>query len=155
MLPLNPADRRFEDYPVGAVFEFGSISLTEPEIIAFAKQFDPQDMHTDPVVAAAGATKGIIASGWHTVSAMMRMLADRYLPKNGLPSPGIDELRWPNPVRPGDVLRLRITVTDARLSRSKPDRGLVFALVEMLNQRDEVVLTMKPINLIRTRTMTG
>ena len=152
MLPTDPADRRFEDYPVGAVFEFGSVTVGEAEIIAFARQYDPQDMHIDPIAAAVGAAGGLIASGWHTAGLMMRMVADHYLPKNGLPSPGIDELRWPRPVRPGDTLRARVTVTEARRSRSKPDRGLVHSFVEMLNQRDEPVLTMKPINMIRCRT---
>jgi acyl dehydratase len=152
MLPANPEDRRFEDYPAGAVFEFGAVTMSEAEIIAFARQFDPQDMHVDPAVAAAGPTGGIIASGWHTAATMMKMFAEHYLPKNGLASPGIDELRWPRPVRPGDTLRVRVTVTEARRSRTKPDRGLVHAFVEVLNQHDEPVLTVRPMNLIRTRT---
>ncbi len=151
MLPTDPADRCFEDYPVGAVFEFGSVTVTAAEIIAFARQYDPQDMHTDPTSAAAGATGGLIASGWHTVGLQMRLFAEHYLPKHGLPSPGIDELRWPRPVRPGDTIRIRVTITDARRSRSKPDRGLVHAFVEALNQNDDVVLTMKPINMVRCR----
>ena len=73
---------------VGAVFEFGSVTVTEPEIIAFARQFDPQTMHTDPEAAAKGPTGGLIASGWHTIAMMMRMYADHYLPENGLPAPG-------------------------------------------------------------------
>jgi acyl dehydratase len=152
MLPANPADRRFEDYPVGAVFEFGSVTLTQDEIITFARQYDPQDMHTDPALAAAGPHGGIIASGWQTVGVMMRMFTEHYLPKNGLAAPGVDEVRWPRPVYPGDTLRVRVTVTGARRSRSKPDRGLVNAFVEVLNQRDEPVLTVRPINMVRTRT---
>lgn len=152
MLPANPQERRFEDYTVGSVFEFGGITLSQDEMIAFARQFDPQDMHVDLKLAAEGPFGEIIASGWHTVATMMRMLADHYLPKNGLASPGIDEVRWPRPVRPGDTLRVRATVTDARRSRSKPDRGVVTAFIEVLNQKDEVVLTMRPMNLIRTRT---
>jgi acyl dehydratase len=152
MLPANPADRRYEDYPVGAVFEFGSATLTQDEIIAFARQYDPQDMHTDPAIAAAGPHGGIIASGWQTVGLMMRMFTAHYLPANGLASPGVDELRWPRPVFPGDTLRVRVTVTGARRSRSKPDRGLVNAFVEVLNQHGEQVLTVKPINMVRTRT---
>lgn len=152
MLPPNSADRYFEDYTVGAVFEFGSVTVTAEQIIAFARQYDPQDMHIDPVAAAAGPTDGLIASGWHTVGLQMRLFADHYLSKNGLASPGIDELRWPHPVRPGDTLRVRVTVTDARRSRSKPDRGLVHAFVEVLNQNGETVLTMKPINMVRCRT---
>jgi acyl dehydratase len=143
--------RYFEDFTVGSVFEFGSITLTEPEIIAFAQQFDPQTMHTDPVAAAAGPMGGLIASGWHTIGLMMRMYADHFLLENGLPAPGVDELRWHHPVRPGDTLRLRVTIESARVSQSKPDRGIVRPLAEVLNQRNEVVLSMRPINLIRRR----
>ena len=92
-----PRPRYFEDFPVGAVFEFGSITVTEPGIIAFARQFDPQIMHTDPVAAATGPTGGLIASGWHTISLMMRMYADHYLPENGLPAPGVPALAMPAP----------------------------------------------------------
>ena len=151
MLPANPEERRFEDYPVGAMFAFGSVTVTQDEIVAFARLYDPQDMHTDPALAAAGPHGGIIASGWHTMGVMMQMFAAHYLPKNGLASPGIDEVRWPRPVRPGDTLKVRVTVTEARRSRSKPDRGLVHAFVEVLNQNDEPVLTVRPMNLIRTR----
>jgi acyl dehydratase len=143
--------RYFEDFPVGAVFEFGSITVTEPEIIAFARQFDPQAMHTDPVAAAKGATGGLIASGWHTMALMMRMYAEHYLPENGLPAPGVDEVRWTRPVRPGDTLRMRVTIEEARVSQSKPDRGIIRPFAEVLNQRDEVVLTLRPINLVRRR----
>jgi acyl dehydratase len=143
--------RYFEDFPEGAVFEFGSVTVTEPEIIAFARQFDPQVMHTDPVAAAQGATGGLIASGWHTVGLAMRMYADHVLPENGLPAPGVDELRWVRPVRPGDTLRMRITIEAARVSKSKPDRGIIRPFSEVLNQNGEVVLTMRPINLVRRR----
>lgn len=147
----GPKPRYFEDFAVGAVFEFGSLTVTEPEIIAFARQFDPQAMHTDPAAAAKGPTQGLIASGWHTIALMMRMYADHYLPENGLPAPGVDEVRWLRPVRPGDTLRMRVTIQEARVSASKPDRGVIHPFVEVLNQRGEVVLTMKPINLVRRR----
>ncbi len=143
--------RYFEDFPVGAVFEFGSVTVTEPEIIAFARQFDPQTMHTDPVAAAKGSTGGLIASGWHTTALMMRMYADHFLPEGGLPAPGVDEVRWIRPVRPGDTLHMRVTIQEARVSQSKPDRGILRPFSEMLNQHGEVVLTMRPINLIRRR----
>ena len=151
MLPANPEDRRFEDYTVGSVFEFGSVPLTQDEAITFASQYDPQDMHTDPVLAAAGPHGGIIASGWQTMGIMMRLFTEHYLPKNGLASPGVDEVRWPRPVFPGDTLRVRVTILAARRSQSKPDRGLVHPFVEVLNQHGEPVLTLKPINLIRCR----
>ena len=146
-----PEDRWFEDYPVGAVFEFGSVTVTEEEIIAFASQYDPQSMHVDPEWARGGPFGEVIASGWHTVALMMRILVDHYLPKNGLAAPGIDELRWLQPVRAGDTLRVRATILEARRSRSKPDRGLIQGLVEVLNQLDEPVLTMKPLNFVRCR----
>lgn len=148
-----PTDRFLEDYPLGGVFEFGSVTVSADEIVAFARQYDPQDMHVDPEAAAAGPMGGLIASGWHTVGLMMRLFAENYLPKNGLASPGVDEIRWPRPVRPGDTLRVRATVTDARRSRSKPDRGVVHAFVEVLNQHGDVVLTFKPVNMVRCRTL--
>ena len=143
--------RYFEDFPVGAVFEFGSITVTEPEIIAFAQQFDPQTMHTDPEAAAHGPSGGLIASGWHTIALMMRMYVDHILPEDGLPAPGVDEVRWHHPVRPGDTLRMRVTIEHARVSQSKPDRGIIQPYSEVLNQHGEVVLSMRPINLIRRR----
>ena len=143
--------RYFEDFTVGAVCEFGGVTVTEPEIVAFARLYDPQVMHTDPVAAALGSTGGLIASGWHTVGLMMRMFATHFLPDNGLPGPGVDEIRWLRPVRPGDTLRMRATIQEARVSQSKPDRGIVRNLVEVLNQRDEVVMTLRPINIVRRR----
>jgi acyl dehydratase len=140
-----------EDFVEGSVYEFGSVTVTEAEIIAFARQFDPQAMHTDPVAAAKGSTGGLIASGWHTIALMMRMYADHFLPENGLPAPGVDEVRWLLPVRPGDTLAMRVTIQQVRLSRSKPDRGVIRLLSEVLNQDGAVVLTMRPINLVRRR----
>ncbi len=150
-LPDDPTQRFFEHYPEGAVFELGSFTMTEREIIDFARQFDPQDMHVDPAVAASGPFGGVIASGWQTIGLMMRLFVDRFLPKNGLASPGIDELRWTRPVYPGDVLSVRVTITESRLSKSRPDRGLTKNLVEIRNQDNEVVLTMRPMNFIRVR----
>jgi acyl dehydratase len=145
-------DRCFEDYVSGAVFEYGDITVSEAEIIDFARRFDPQDMHVDPEAAMRGRFGGLIASGWHTAAMMMRLLADNFLPKaSSLASPGIDELRWLRPVRPGDVLHIRVTVIDATRSRSKPDRGMVRTLVEVLNQDREVVMSLKPMNIIGCR----
>lgn len=145
-------DRWFEDYEPGAVHEYGYATLTEDELLDFARKFDPQPMHIDPAYAAAGPFGGLIASGWHTAGLMMRLLADNYLSKvAGLASPGVDELRWPHPVRPGDVLRLRAEVVEARESRSKPDRGVVRTRASMLNQDDVVVMTMLAVNLVAKR----
>jgi acyl dehydratase len=146
-------DRFFEDYVPGLTYEYGSVAVTEAEVLEFARRWDPQAMHTDPVRAAAGAFGGLIASGWHTSALMMRLLATHYLSSvASLASPGIDELRWIKPVRPGDELRIRVTTVSAARSRSKPDRGLVRSFVEVLNQRDEVVMTMTGMVLLRCRT---
>jgi acyl dehydratase len=145
-------DRYFEDYTAGAVYEYGHIAVTEAEIIEFAQRFDPQPIHTDPDFAATGPFGGIIASGWHSASICMRMVADHYLSRvASLASPGIDELRWLAPVRPGDSLRLRATIVETRPSRSKPDRGLVRTKAELINADDQVVLSLIAMNILRCR----
>ena len=120
-----PIDERyFEDYVPGPVFEYGPIAVTEAEIIDFAKKFDPQYIHTDPEKAARGPFGGLIASGWHISSLMMRLYVDNYLSSvASLCIPGIDELRWRSPSAPGDSLWIRVTALDARRSKSKPDLG--------------------------------
>ena len=137
---LPVADRYFEDYAPGAVFEYGAIPVTEAEILEFARRFDPQYIHTDRERAAEGPFAGLIASGWHTAAMMMRLIVDNFLPKHAsLGSPGIDELRWLKPVRPGDMLSVRLSVLEATRSRSKPDRGVVTVETFGTNQRGEVV----------------
>jgi acyl dehydratase len=144
--------RYFEDYPVGAVFIGGPIEVSEEDILDFARRYDPQPMHVDKEAAEAGPFGGLIASGWHTGSLMMQMLARHFVPTPGnLPSPGLDELRWVRPVRAGDKLSLRVTVESARRSRSKPGQGVVMSLVEVLNQNGEVVMNLKPVSLMRCR----
>jgi len=148
----TPADRYFEDYVQGDVFEFGPIAVDEDEVVAFAKRFDPQSIHTDPEAAARGPFKGLIASGWHTIGLLMRLFVGHYLTAvASLASPGVDEVRWTKPVRPGDQLKLRVTVSQTRLSRSKPDRGLVHSFCEGINQDGEVVVSFKAMNLIGVR----
>jgi acyl dehydratase len=150
--PAQREQRWFEDYRPGLVLEFGAISVDGNEIIEFGRRFDPQPFHVDPEAAARSAYGGLIASGWHTGSVMMQLLVEHYLsPVSSLGSPGIDELRWLAPVRPGDALSVRLTILAARRSQSKPDRGLVRALIEVLNQRREVVMSMKALNFIRCR----
>ena len=145
-------DRYFEDYVPGAVYEYGYATVTEAEILAFAGAFDPQPIHTDAGFAAAGPFGGLIASGWHTAAMMMRLLADHYLSRvASLASPGIDELRWPAPLRPGDSVHLRTEILEARPSRSKPDRGLVRTRVQLINQHGQDVLRLEAMNLIRRR----
>lgn len=145
-------DRYFEDYVEGGVHCFGAIAVEEHDIVTFAKQFDPQPFHIDPEAATRTPFGGLIASGWHTAALMMRLFAEHYLTQvASLASPGVDELRWLRPVRPGDRLSIRVTVLKAALSKSKPDRGAVTSLVEVFNQRDEVVMTLKAVNLIGRR----
>ena len=145
--------RFFEDYEPGSVHEFGSIRVEEEEVLAFGRRFDPQLFHTDPAAAKATEYGGLIASGWHTAALMMRLYSDHYLPGDStLVSPGVDELRWLVPVRPGDELSIRVTVVDARRSRTKPDRGIVRSAVDVLNQRREVVMTVTATNFFLCRS---
>src|ERR1051325_1120111 len=145
-------ERYFEDYPPGAVFEGGAVAVSEAEILEFARKYDPQAMHTDPEAAARGYFGGLIASGWHTAAMTMRVFAAHFLsPASSLVSPGLHDLRWGGPVRPGDGLRVRVTVTEARRSRSKPEQGIVHSFAEVLNQKGQVVMTLKPISLLRCR----
>ena len=145
-------ERYFEDYLPGSVFEYGTVTVDEREIIDFASRFDPQPFHIDPEAAARGPFGGLIASGWHTGSLMMRLLVDHFVSKvASLGSPGIDELRWVRPVRPGDSLRLRVSILEANRSRSKPDRGIVRTLVEVLNQNGEVAMSLKAVNMLLCR----
>jgi len=144
--------RWFEDYEAGEVIEFGEYRVSEEEIIDFAKRYDPQSFHIDPEAAKESAYGGLIASGWHTGSIMMRMLVDGFVSEvASMGSPGLDELRWLAPVRPGDTLRCRIRILETRRSASKPDRGLVRLEQEALNQRDEVVSRWVGWNIYRAR----
>jgi acyl dehydratase len=151
-MSASPGNRYFEFYSPGSVFELGSIRVTEEEVLEFGRRFDPQVFHTDPVAARKTEYGGLIASGWHTAALMMRLYSDHYLPGDmTLASPGVDELRWLLPVRPGDELSIRVTVLDARPSRTKPDRGIVRSAVEVLNQRREVVMTVTATNFFLRR----
>ncbi len=149
-VPLD--DRYFEDYAEGAVYEYGYASVTADEIVEFARRFDPQLMHVDPEWAATGPFGGLIASGWHTAGIFMRLYADHYLSRvASLASPGIDELRWPSPLRPGEKLWIRTTIVAARRSRSKPDRGLVHTHGEMFAGDDRLVLSLTALNFLKAR----
>ena len=145
-------DHYFEDYIEGDVHRIGTIAVEADEIIAFAKRFDPQVFHTDPEAAKQTPFGGLIASGWHTAGLMMRLYVEHYLTHvASLASPGLDELRWLKPVRAGDTLSVRVTVLKTAPSKSKPDRGAVTSFVEVINQTGEIVMTMKPVNIIGKR----
>jgi acyl dehydratase len=142
----------FEDYVAGSVVECGPTVVDEAELIDFAKKYDPQYFHVDPDAATRSAYGGLIASGWHTAAMTMRLLVEGYLSSvASLGSPGIDELRWTKPVRPGDALYVRATVLEATRSRSKPDRGVVRTRIEVSNQHGELVMSLKAINLFLCR----
>jgi acyl dehydratase len=148
--------RYFEDYLPGATYDCGSVSVDQAEIISFAKAFDPQPFHVDPEAAASGPYGGLIASGWHTAALLMRQLVEHYVSAEAsLGSPGLDEIRWPSPVRPGDTLRVRATVIEARRSLSKPDRGIVRTMAEAVNQDDRPVMRATSINFFRVRPGPG
>jgi len=148
-------DRRpkyFDDYQPGLTYDCGTVSVSQDEIVSFGKDFDPQPFHVDPVAAARGPFRGLIASGWHTAGLVMRQIVAHFLPAEAsLGSPGLDEIRWPEPVRPGDTLRIQATVTEARRSQSRPDRGLVKTLIEAVNQDDRPVMRATAINFLRVR----
>jgi acyl dehydratase len=151
---FNPPaeDRYFEDYVPGSVYEFGSIVMEEKEMIDFATRWDPQASHIDPDAAQKSVFGGLIASGWHTGAVSMRLLVDYFLSRvASLGSPGVDELRWLRPVRPGDELSMRVTVLQTRRSQSKPDRGIVRSLVEVMNQNREMVMTRTAVNIVLCR----
>jgi acyl dehydratase len=151
-LPGRRDERYFEDYVPGSVYEYGSAEVDEASIIAFARAFDPQPIHIDPKAAAEGPFGGLIASGWQTTALMTRLFVDNYLSSvASLGGPGADEVRFLHPVRPGDTLRLRVTVLEARRSKSKPDRGVLRSMAEMINQDDVTVLRMTVINFLSVR----
>jgi acyl dehydratase len=134
----------FDDFAIGSSTECGRVTASESEIRDFATRFDPQPFHVDPVAASGSIFGGIIASGWHTCSMMMRLAVDGYLHQTAsLGSPGVDEVRWLKPVRAGDVLTMRSTVLDAIPSTSRPDRGVIYSLWEAFNQHGELVTTVK------------
>ena len=153
---MEEPDRYFEDYRVGEQVEFGSYRMTEEQIVAFARDFDPQPFHVDKDAARQSVYGGLVASGWHTASAMMRMMVDHFIsPKTSMGSPGMDEIRWLKPVRPGDTLRVRVTVLSAKRSTTKPDRGVIDQRVEVINQHGDVVMASKGIGMYRCRTRTA
>lgn len=132
-----------EDFEPGQVIDLGKVTMTKEEIIAFATRYDPQPFHVDEAAARKSIYGGLIASGWHTGSAFMRLLYDGLLSRAAsMGSPGMDEMRWLKPVRPGDTLSACGVIHDVRPSRSKPDRGVLHVTYEIYNQHGEQVMTM-------------
>ena len=144
--------RYFEDFTAGQTLELGAFSLTEEEIIEFARKFDPQPMHTDPEAARASIYGGLIASGWHTAVCYMRLVVDGVLQgTESLGSPGLDNLHWLKPVRPGDTVRASFHILEARPSNSRPDWGIVRSRGELVNQAGEMVMTAEAVNFFGRR----
>jgi acyl dehydratase len=142
----------WEDFKVGEVHQIGEKRVDKDEIIVFAKQFDPQPFHVDEAAAKASIYGGLIASGWHTVALVMRMMCDSYmLDSASLGSPGIDNLKWLKPVRPGDTIRAQRTTLEVRASASRPEMGLVKTRWEVINQNGERVMTMEGYGMFRRR----
>ncbi|MBX9962683.1 MAG: MaoC family dehydratase [Burkholderiales bacterium] len=142
----------WEDFKVGEVSEMGRRLVDRDEVVAFAQQFDPQPFHVDEAAAKASMFGGLIASGWHTVSMVMRMMCDSYLLDSAsLGSPGVDHVKWVKPVRPGDTIRAMRTVLESRRSASRPEIGIVKTLWEVFNQDDELVMTMEGYGMFKVR----
>jgi acyl dehydratase len=135
-------DLHFEDFESGQVYELGTRLVTESEIVAFAREWDPQPFHTDPEAAKESVFGGLIASGWQTGAMWMRMYVDTMLGTAARGSPGIEELRWLVPVRPDDTLSGRLTVLEVTPSATRPDRGTIRIRGEMVNQDGVVVMSM-------------
>ena len=147
--------RYFEDINVGDCSEFGQYLVTEEEIINFGKKFDPQPFHTSKKEAKETSVGTLIASGWHTCSIFMRLFVDEYLEGgNGMPSPGVNEIKWLKPVKPGDTISVKITVDSLRKSKSNPNRGIISNFCEVINQNNEIVLSMNTIGFIPIRNKT-
>ena len=136
------SDYTFEDFEPGQVYELGSRTVTEDELVDFARKWDPQPFHVDPEAAKESVFGGLIASGWQTGAIWMRLYVDTMLGAAARGSPGIEELRWLAPVRPGDTLSARLTVLETTPSATRPDRGTVRIRGEMLNQDGITVMAM-------------
>jgi acyl dehydratase len=141
----------FEDFTPGRVFDTPGITLTEAAIIEFAARYDPQPFHLDREAAGRSIFEGLVASGFHTLCLSFRLFTQLAVLTNNLGGPGLDDVRWHKPVRPGDTIRCRVTVAERRESSSKPDRGIITWRFETFNQRDEVVMTAFSLSFMKRR----
>jgi acyl dehydratase len=142
----------FDNMTLGATVDLGKKTVSEEEILRFAREFDPQPFHVDPEAARDSIFGGIIASGWHTCSMTMRLLVDGLLShSSSLGSPGVEQIRWVKPVRPGDTLHAVLTVQEVRHSQSKPDRGTARIHIDVTNQADELVMWMESFGMFAKR----
>jgi acyl dehydratase len=145
-------DLFLEDFAVGQRFETEAVTVTEADIVAFARQFDPQYFHLDAALAAKSAFGGLVASGLHTLSLTMRLFFELNLWERAIVgSPGLEHVRWLIPLRPGDTLRSTVEISAVKRSRSKPDRGIVSTAHRAFNQHDQVIFTMTCLHLVLAR----
>jgi acyl dehydratase len=145
--------RYFEDFHVGDAFDFGSYRVTEEEIIAFARQYDPQAIHLDPERAKDSNFEGLIASGWHSTGIWMRLLVDGLIKETAsMGSPGVKEIRWLKPVRPGDDLRVHFMITECTPSKSRRNMGILQSKSELINQLHETVMSIVGTHFIGHRS---
>ena len=152
MSTRQSADWYFEDFYPGQDIDLGTRSVSEEEIIAFAQAFDPQPFHVDRDAAARSIYGGVIASGWHTCSMMMRMVVDGLMAKaSSMGSPGLDGVRWLAPVRAGDTLNVHYQPVQVKASASKPDRGVVWSKWVAINQHGETVCTVEGMGMFGRR----
>ena len=144
---------KFAQFHVGQVIEAGPYTITEAEILKFASAYDPQWFHTDPEAARQGPFGGLIASGWHTCGIAMRLVAEHVLrDSESFASPGVSDVRWPHPVRPGDVLSLRLTVNEVRRSAKRPELGILQWSWRMRTQEDRTVLELEGTSMFNLKT---
>ncbi|MES2612130.1 MAG: MaoC family dehydratase [Pseudomonadota bacterium] len=147
---------KFAEFHAGQVLTAGPYVVTEDEVLGFAKSYDPQWFHTDPAAAQEGRFGGLIASGWHTCAIAMRLVADKALHgSESFASPGIEYIRWPHPVRPGDQLVLTATVQEVRRSDSKPGLGILRWRWELVNQNSAAVLDLVATSLFQLDDAAG
>jgi len=144
--------RHSEDFAAGAVAIYGPRLVTREEIVAFAAEFDPQPMHLDEAAGSATLLGGLAASGWHSCCLLMRMIADGFVNRShSMGAPGVDQVRWLRPLRPGAQVRVRATVLETRVSKSRPELGFVKHLFEMLDERDAVLTTLTSSLMVKRR----
>lgn len=148
----SKAPRYWDDYEIGQKFDLGSTSFTADEIVDFARQYDPQSFHVDVAAARQSMFGGLIASGWHVTAKLMRLFVDNYVDqRTALGSPGVDEVRWLKPVRPGDTLSAWVECAAKVPSKSRPEMGIVHEQWRATNQNGELVMTLKGTNMVRRR----
>ena len=152
-MPAFTSKRYWEDFTPGQVIEYGPRRISREEILTFASEFDPQPFHLDDAAARNSMLGGLCASGWHSCCIVMRMSADGFvLNSSSMGAPGVDEVRWIKPIRPGDELILRATVLSTRASNSRPDRGFVNVLLELVNASGSCVMSLKAPLMFGRRT---